>query len=668
MKHNFTLFLSTILMFVISSFQLTFSQNFLTVNGTKIVDQSGQEINFKGMGLGGWLEPEGYMFLMSGFANSPSQIQNKIQDLIGVDNTNLFYTAFRQNFVTESDIKALANWGFNLVRVPFHYNILTPTASPGVYLESGFAIFDSLLSWCTKYHIYAILDMHCAPGGESDQTISDYDPSVPSLWQDTAKQTRTVDIWRTIAQRYHDNPIVAGYDILNEPRWDFPNNNNQPLHDLYVRITNAIRVVDTVHILFIEGNQYATDFNGLTPPWDKKMAYSFHKYWNANNAASIQGYLNLRSSNNVPLWLGETGENSNTWFTECVTLMQQYDVGWSWWTLKKFSTINAAMNVPITSDYQQLLNYWNGSTSTKPTVTFATNALLRMADNLKYENCIFQNDMIDAMIRQPYDNSILPYASNDIPGIVYFDNYDLGKITYAYNDADYENNGGTQTSWNSGNSYRNDGVDIEPCNDLPTNGYDVGWINSGEWLKFTVNIAKSGTYSVDLRYASNQSGGKLVINLDGNLISPYPYINIPVTGGWQTWQTLTLQNIIMPAGTHTMQVQFLSSGFNLNYMLFSLITGTEEAQSKNITFNLNQNYPNPFNPSTVIKYSVPEKSFVSLKIFNILGVEISTLVNETKNAGNYSISFNAANLPAGIYFYSITVGQNKAVKKMILLK
>jgi aryl-phospho-beta-D-glucosidase BglC (GH1 family) len=638
------------------------------VNGTKIVDQFGQEINFKGMGLGGWLEPEGYMFQMSGFANSPSQIYNKIQSLIGVDNTNLFYTAFRQNFVTESDIKALANWGFNLVRVPFHYNILTPAASPGVYLESGFAIFDSLLSWCTKYHVYAILDMHCAPGGESDQTISDYDPSVPSLWQDTAKQTRTVDIWRTIAQRYHDNPIVAGYDILNEPRWDFPNNNNQPLHDLYVRITNAIRVVDTVHIFFIEGNQYATDFNGLTPPWDKKMAYSFHKYWNANNAASIQGYLNLRSSNNVPLWLGETGENSNTWFTECVTLMQQYDVGWSWWTLKKFSTINAAMNVPITSDYQQLLNYWNGSTSTKPTATFAFNALLRMADNLNYENCIVQNDMIDAMIRQPYDNSILPYASNDIPGIVYFDNYDLGKITYAYNDADYENNGGTQTSWNSGNSYRNDGVDIEPCNDLPTNGYDVGWINSGEWLKFTVNIAKSGTYSVDLRYASNQSGGKLVINLDGNLISPYPYVSIPVTGGWQTWQTLTLQNIIMSAGTHTMQVQFLSSGFNLNYMLFSLITGTEVSQSNNIAFNLNQNYPNPFNPSTVIKYSVPEKSFVSLKIFNILGMEISTLVNETKNAGNYSVSFNAANLPAGIYFYSITAGKNTAVKKMILLK
>jgi hypothetical protein len=667
MKHSFILFFTALIIFVTVSFQVIFSQNYLTVNGTKIVDQSGQEVKFKGMGLGGWLEPEGYMFQMSGFANSPSQIQNKIQNLIGVDNTNLFYTAFRQNFVTESDIKALANWGFNLVRVPFHYNILTPANSPGVYLESGFAIFDSLLSWCTKYHIYAILDMHCAPGGESDQSISDYDPTVPSLWQDTAKQTRTVDIWRTIASRYHINPTVAGYDLLNEPRWDFPNNNNQPLHELYVRITNAIRAVDTVHILYVEGNQYATDFNGLTPPWDKKIVYSFHKYWNANNAASIQTYLNLRSVNNVPLWLGETGENSNTWFTECVTLMQQYDVGWSWWTLKKFSTINAAMNVPITSDYQTLLNYWSGSGS-KPTVSFALNTLLRMADNLKFVNCVFQNDMIDAMMRQPYDNSLLPYASNDIPGIIYLDNYDLGKLTYAYNDADYENNGGTQTSWNSGNGYRNDGVDIEQCRDFPSNGYDVGWINAGEWLKYTVNIAKTGTYSTELRYASNQLGGKLIINLDGNIISAAPYVTIPVTGGWQTWQTLTLPNIPLSAGTHTMQVQFLSGGFNLNYMLFSDVTNIGADKIKEFTFSLNQNYPNPFNPSTEIKFSVPKSGFVSLKIFNILGNEMTTLVNESKNAGEYSVSFNANKLPAGIYFYRITAGRNTDVKKMMLLK
>jgi hypothetical protein len=347
--------------------------------------------------------------------------------------------------------------------------------------------------------------------------------------------------------------------------------------------------------------------------------------------------------------------------------MQQNDIGWSWWTLKKFSTTNAPLNVPITTEYQTLLNYWGG-TGTKPSVSFATNALLRMADNLKFESCVFQNDMIDAMMRQPYDNSIIPFASNDIPGIIYFDNYDLGKVGYAYNDADYQNAGGSQTSWNSGGSYRNDGVDIEQCSDFPSNGYDVGWINGGEWLKFTVNVATTGTYNVDFRYAANQTGGKLVMNLDGLLISPYPYITIPTSGGWQSWQTLTVPNIQMTAGKHILQIQFLSSGYNLNYMLFSAVTGTGSNKVKEFNFKLNQNYPNPFNPSTKISYSVPKRGFVSLRIFNILGSEITKLVNETQNAGEYTVNFDSGKLPAGIYVYSLTNGTNTAIKKMILLK
>jgi len=666
MKYNFTVFCSLLVLLLISSTQENFSQSFLYVKGTKFVNKYGQEVFLKGMGLGGWLEPEGYMFGMSKFANSPSQIHKKIQDLIGVDNTNNFYSAFRKNFVTESDIKALSSWGFNLVRLPFHYKILTPPDSPGVYLESGFAIFDSLISWCKKYNIYIILDMHCAPGGESDQTISDYDSSVPSLWQDTAKQTRTVDIWKTIAERYKDEPAIAGYDLLNEPRWDFPNG-NQPLYDLYVRITNAIRSVDTTHILFIEGNQYATDFSGLTPPWDSKMVYSFHKYWNSNTASSIQGYLNLRSTYNVPLWLGESGENSNTWYTECITLMQQYDISWSWWTLKKFDTINGPLNVPTTSEYQQLISYWEGSNQNKPTVTFATNALLTMADNLKFKYCVFHNDVIDAMMRQPNDNSLKPYADNSIPGIVYADNYDMGPLNYAYSDVDYENSGGSQTSSNSGGSYRNDGVDIGPCKDLPTNGYDVGWINAGEWMKYTVNISKEGSYNIDVRYASDQAGGKFVFKLDGNLISSI--IDVPATGGWQNWQTMTLQNISLQAGKHLLQIQFLAPGFNLNYFLFNANpTDVASNLKHSYKFQLNQNYPNPFNPTTVIKYSVPSRSMVSLKIYNILGKEIETLVNNIKDAGGYSIEFDSKNLTSGIYFYRITAGKYSAIKKMILLK
>lgn len=678
MRRNFTLFFTVLALFLFTSSGLIYPQNFLTTSGIKIVDKNGNEVHFKGMGLGGWLEPEGYMFLMSGFANSPSQIHKKIQDLIGVDNTNNFYNTFRKNFVTEADIRALAGWGFNLVRLPFHYNVLTPADSPGVYSENGFAIFDSLITWCRKYNIYIILDMHCAPGGESDQTISDYDSSVPSLWQDTAKQTRTVDIWRTIAARYKDEPVIAGYDLLNEPRWDFPNGDNTPLRNMYVRITQAIRSVDTVHILFCEGNQYATDFSKLTPPWDSKLVYSFHKYWNGNDMNSIQGYLNLRTSQQVPLWHGESGENSNTWYTECITLFQQNDIGWSWWTLKKFGNVNDPLYVNVTTDYTQLLSYWQ-SGGTKPTVTFANNTLLRMADNLKFENCVFQKDVIDAMFRQVNDNSTLPYADNTIPGIIFASDYDMGRLLSAYKDNDYENTGGSNTVSNAGGEYRNDGVDIETSSDFPTNGYDVGWINAGEWMKYTVNVTQAGTYDIDIRYASNQSGAQMALKMDGNIIN---IISTPVTGGWQDWQTVTLHNVKLTAGSHQLTTQSIASGYNLNCFIFTLITAdaVNDKQQK-FVYNLAQNYPNPFNPSTIIKWQLAKNSLVTLKVYNILGNEVATLVNQFQNAGEHSATLNmqqgsgGRQLASGVYFYKLhasdpsgKTGDFVSIKKMILMK
>jgi hypothetical protein len=87
-----------------------------------------------------------------------------------------------------------------------------------------------------------------------------------------------------------------------------------------------------------------------------------------------------------------------------------------------------------------------------------------------------------------------------------------------------------------------------------------------------------------------------------------------------------------------------------------------------IQFSLEQNYPNPFNPTTVIKYSVPESNLVNLKIYDDLGRIVSTLVNETKSRGNYSVTFNAANLPSGIYFYTLEIGGQRATKKMVLLR
>jgi aryl-phospho-beta-D-glucosidase BglC (GH1 family) len=194
--------------------QLGFCQSFLHTSGDKIVDGNNDEIILEGFGLGGWLVMEGYMLHTSGFANAQWEIKQHIEDLIGQANADAYYQAYHENYVNKADIDKIAEWGFNSIRLPFHYNNLTPENSPGVYLEEGFAIIDSILSWCEANQLYLILDMHAAPGGQSDGPICDYNPAKPSLWEDPANQDRTVDIWRKIAERYYNEEWIGGYDLI----------------------------------------------------------------------------------------------------------------------------------------------------------------------------------------------------------------------------------------------------------------------------------------------------------------------------------------------------------------------------------------------------------------------------------------------------------------------
>jgi len=91
-------------------------------------------------------------------------------------------------------------------------------------------------------------------------------------------------------------------------------------------------------------------------------------------------------------------------------------------------------------------------------------------------------------------------------------------------------------------------------------------------------------------------------------------------------------------------------------------------KDKSFGFRLEQNYPNPFNPNTTISYSIPELSNVSLKVYDVLGREVATLVNEEKPAGNYSCVFDASHLPSGIYLYSLNIGNQTISKKFVLMK
>ena len=656
-----------VILFLLILFWVQLLFPFISIKGGTFVNDHGKEIFFRGVGLGGWLVPEGYMLHFPGYG-SPSSINAQIVDLIGEQNAQLFWQRYRLNYVNSNDIKKIAFWGFNLIRLPFNYRLISPEDQPGVYLEEGFAVIDSLLQWCRDSRLYVILDMHCAPGGQNADNISDSDGIEARLWTDPSNQDRTVDIWQTIAARYANDTTLIGYDLLNEPVLPEGHTSTE-LRTLYMRITSAIRQVDKNHIIFVEGNWYGTDFEALTPPWDTKMSYSFHKYWSSTDVQTIQSYLNIRKTYNLPLWMGESGENSNHWFASAVKLFEENNISWCWWTHKKFETTTSPYSAHLPTGFQTLVDYWNGQAA-KPNASFALSVLLQLAENLNLEKCEFHPDVLQALFNRQFLTQNTPFKNLEIPGKINCIDYDFGGNGIAYNDTDYERNDWQQhTPWNTGGKYRNDGVDIEQSNDAAGAEFSIGWIEANEWLKFTVHVQTTGLFDVVLRIASAQAGGQLQLLIDDHPISQV--ITVPTTGGWYNWDTITINNIPLQAGNQVLTLKFIKGGFNINQLEFVKVTNINNQGNLPVKFNLGQNYPNPFNQSTFIPFYVNQKSTINLDIFTVAGQRVfSQSINESGSGYFYWQGQNEYHLPlsSGIYFYRVSVKNQTKIKKMVLLR
>jgi hypothetical protein len=376
-------------------------KNFLRTDGARIINGAGENVLLRGYGLGGWMLQEPYMLKLSGVAVAQYDIRNRISELVGEEKMNEFYDAWLASMVTKRDIDSLKAWGFNSVRLPMHYNLFTlpvekePAGGENTWLTKGFEMTDSLLAWCRENRIYVILDLHAAPGGQgNDKPIADIDTTKPRLWESDLNRQKTVALWRKLAERYKDEEWIGGYDLINET--NYPLEGNAALKELFLDITAAVREVDTNHIIFIEGNQFANDYTGLTPPWDDNMAYSFHKYWNPTTLETIQKYLDIRAEFNVPFWMGESGENKNDWYRSAVELFESNNIGWAWWTIKKVDSESGLMNIAMPEGYRQIIDYWKGE-GPKPSADDAYKTLMQLAENTRIENCKVNYDVLNAL-------------------------------------------------------------------------------------------------------------------------------------------------------------------------------------------------------------------------------------------------------------------------------
>ena len=557
------------------------SQGYLKADGKKIVNQNGENVLLRGIGLGGWMLQEGYMMKIN--ANGQQyKIKQRLEELIGPEKTESFYAAWLSNHTRKIDIDSMKAWGFNSVRLPIHYNLFTlpveiePVKGENTWIEKGFRITDSLLAWCKSNKMYLILDLHAAPGGQgNDLNISDRDPSKPSLWESEANQKKTVALWKKLAARYANEPWIGAYDILNEPNWGFEDQvadrnglkekKNEQLRKLMMEITVAIREVDKKHMIIIEGNGWGNNYNGILPTWDNNMVLSFHKYWNYNNQASIQYILDTREKNNVPVWLGESGENSNVWFADAILLLETNNIGWAWWPLKKLGN-NNPMQIKSNPDYEKLLAYWNGK-GAKPTEEEAFNGVMNLANAAKLENTIIKRDVIDAMFRQSHSPTSIPFKRNTIINgtILNSVDYDLGRNGIAYYDtdtADYHVSTGKRGPWNRGNAYRNDGVDIAADSLVKTSFY-ITDIENGEWLQYTLNAVNAGSYNLKFSYAAKERPGKFYVQINKN---QSPSMDIPRA---DDWETVEMKNIRLDKGENKLRIIVENGGFDFRSIQFS---------------------------------------------------------------------------------------------------
>jgi endoglucanase len=494
----------------VSSTVATRFDGFVHVEHGELVDAAGRPLVLKGVGLGNWLLPEGYMWKFEpGGPLAPRQIEGFVRDLVGHERADEFWTRFRDEFITEDDVIRIAAEGFNHVRLAINSRVLQ--SESGELLEQGFVLIDRLVEWCRRYGIWVVLDLHGAPGGQTGTNIDDSPHGLPELFTDRRYAQLTLDLWHAIATRYRDETVVAGYDLLNEPLpHEYQHRYAAELVEMYKALTAVVRSADPNHLIIYEGTHWSTNWDIFTEVWDPNSMLQCHKYWTPPDRPSVQSFVDRGRELGLPVYMGETGENNLEWLQVAFQLYDDCGMSWNLWPWKKMQTATSPCSVNRPGGWDALVAFARGL-GDKPTDTEAWATLTDYLDLLHISRCTYRSDVVNAVLRRAplrlpawgfsFRGENVSYKTTSATPLAGFRADDLVSLECAYLGAD----AAPRFDHTDGSS-RLAADAILVC------------LSPGDWIAFDVLVAEP--CSLELGYELDQDDASITAYFDEMALSP----------------------------------------------------------------------------------------------------------------------------------------------------
>jgi endoglucanase len=503
---------------------------FIRAAGGRLLDGAGNPVLLRGVGLGNWLLPEGYMFRFFAPApQSPRQIEALVEDLVGRDAAAVFWLRFREHWVAEGDIAAIAAADMNHVRLPINARVVM--GDDGAFIDDGIALVDRCIDWCRAHGLWVVLDLHGAPGGQTGTNIDDSPNGKPELFTSSRYRAQTIAFWRMLAERYRDEPVVAGYDLLNEPLPEpHRRDHSAGLAGLYRELTAAIREVDPNHLIIYEGTHWATNWDIFTEVWDDNSALSFHKYWSPPDRAGIDVFLERREALGLPIYMGEGGENGLSWLQTAFQLYDDCDISWNFWPWKKIDTYSSPCSVVPPPGWDAVVAFANGGS--RP--ARATETLEDLVEAMQLDHCVYRPEVVAALRRTA------PVR--------------LSAVAFGFRGAgtSYSTSGASPLA-----GFRtDDDVTIRPI-EAPSSGvsfdytdgpdrYEQQWeieLRPGDWVAYEFGLRQSDAVRIAV-HGRRRPGGDVEVAVDGAVLACQP-----TAGGWTATTCEPL-----PAGRHELKL------------------------------------------------------------------------------------------------------------------